>query len=158
MWPAAGLICDQLMQAPAWYCIMTGDITQVSWGLATPHRALVTSHRGPGCRVTGCAASWSVDTLDTQLSALTCPRGILIIWPQPAVGRECLRSQLRNKHVFCKEGQITWLTLLSPQTLLHRPHVTRGYQELPAIRTHHHRCCINSAGFNAKPPLLSLFA
>lgn len=98
---------------------------------------------------------WTVDTL---LSALTGPRGILIIRPQPAVGRECLRSQLRNKHVFCKEGQITWLTLLSPQTLHHRPHVTRGYQELPAIRPHHHRCCINSAGFNAKPPLLSLFA
>lgn len=151
VWPAAGLIWSAdagpgLVLHHDWR--HRGHWGELRAGHATPGPGLQ-SHRL--CRIL-VSGQWTV------LSALTGPRGILIIRPQPAVGRECLRSQLRNKHVFCKEGQITWLTLLSPQTLHHRPHVTRGYQELPAIRPHHHRCCINSAGFNAKPPLLSLFA
>ena len=101
--------------------------------------------------VTGYAASWSVDT----------ERGILIIQAQSALSwvSPCLRSQLRNKHVFCKEGQITWLTLLGVRLCISRCMllgVTRSSQQTRHIIIPGR--CINSAGFIAKPPLLSLFA
>ena len=118
--------------------------------VTTRHRGLVTSDWGPSS-VTGYAASWSVDT----------ERGILIIRAQSALSwvSLCLRSQLRNKHVFCKEGQITWLTLLGVRLCISRCMllgVTRSSQQTRHIIIPGR--CINSAGFIAKPPLLSLFA
>ena len=74
-----------------------------AWSPVTGARAAesqVVPHPGPWSVDRGHCSNWSPKNLDHPAPALV------------AVGRECLRSQLRNKHVFCKEGQITWLTLL----------------------------------------------
>ena len=136
---------DQLMRAPAWYCCIA------SWEERRGDHATP----GPGHQ-------W----LGAQLSHRLCRILVSGHWERnpdhPARSlpwAECLRSQLRNKHVFCKEGQITWLTLLGVRLCISRCMllgVTRSSQQTRHIIIPGR--CINSAGFIAKPPLLSLFA
>lgn len=137
---------DQLMRAPAWYCcIASWEEREERWPRDTGAWSPVTG--GPAqSQVMPHPGQWTLRE-ESWSSRPSLP------WA------ECLRSQLRNKHVFCKEGQITWLTLLGVRLCISRCMllgVTRSSQQTRHIIIPGR--CINSAGFIAKPPLLSLFA